>query len=108
MAAVGAAAWLLPAFLAIAGCIAVGWVRIELVVDPTALLLLVAAQVPLVLLLEARPEEVVFRGYLLSGRERSLTAVGPARDRDRIIMRGARYGRRHRRGRRVAVPRALR
>ncbi|MFI6265600.1 lysostaphin resistance A-like protein [Micromonospora sp. NPDC051006] len=64
MTLVGAAIWLLPALSAIAGCVALGWVRIDLLHSPAALLLLVATQIVLVFLLEALPEELVFRGYL--------------------------------------------
>lgn len=64
MAGIGAAVWLLPASLATAACMAFGLVQVELVVDPTMLLPLVVTQAVLLLLLEALPEEVVFRGYL--------------------------------------------
>jgi membrane protease YdiL (CAAX protease family) len=61
--ALGAAAWLVPAALAYAACAALGLVRIDLVVDPAVLLTVVVTQLLLVLLLEALPEELVFRGY---------------------------------------------
>ncbi|MET1007892.1 MAG: CPBP family intramembrane glutamic endopeptidase [Propionibacteriaceae bacterium] len=60
---VGALAWLLPAALAYAVCAWVGLARIEPVVSPAALMTVVATQILLVLLLEALPEELVFRGY---------------------------------------------
>ena len=59
----GAAAWLGPAALAYAACVALGLVRIDLVVAPTVMLTVVVTQILLVLLLEAVPEELLFRGY---------------------------------------------
>lgn len=59
----GACLWMLPALLGIILCVLLGWTSIELRAPPAALL---AALPPLalgVLLLEALPEELLFRGY---------------------------------------------
>lgn len=67
----GASAWLLPAAAAYAACALLGLARIDLVVTPAALLTAVLTQILLVLLLEALPEELVFRGYVFGNlRER--------------------------------------
>ncbi|WP_121180989.1 CPBP family intramembrane glutamic endopeptidase [Nocardiopsis sp. Huas11] len=61
---VGAASWALPGFAGIAWCVAMGWSAFGLSVsgaEAVAGLLLLAV---LVLLFEAVPEELIFRGYL--------------------------------------------
>lgn len=62
----GALLWTLPAAAGIALCLALGWARIEPLAGPGEFLLLLAWLVPAVLLSEAIPEELLFRGWLQS------------------------------------------
>lgn len=74
----GGLAWLVPAAAATAGCLLLGWVEIDVHVGAAALAATVASQLVLVLLLEAVPEELVFRGYLytaLADHTRTWTAI---------------------------------
>ncbi|MFG1916643.1 type II CAAX prenyl endopeptidase Rce1 family protein [Micromonospora sp. NPDC048898] len=60
----GMACWLLPAAVGFALCLGLGWVRISVRTSAGDALGVAALLVVLVLLLEALPEELVFRGYL--------------------------------------------
>ena len=68
---VGAAGYLIPAGLAVAGCLAMSWLDID---SDGSLIATVPALIVLVLLYEALPEELIFRGYLY----RNLAAALPA------------------------------
>ncbi|RKN47729.1 CPBP family intramembrane glutamic endopeptidase [Micromonospora endolithica] len=70
----GMACWLVPAAVGFALCLGVGWVEISLRASAMDALRTAALLVVLVLLYEALPEELVFRGYL----QRSLATVLPA------------------------------
>lgn len=61
---VGAAAWLLPALAGATLCVALGWSRIALAEPLTAVAGVVALRLVLVVVMEAVPEELLFRGYL--------------------------------------------
>ncbi|MEV2274471.1 CPBP family intramembrane glutamic endopeptidase [Nocardiopsis sp. NPDC049922] len=71
---VGAAAWGLPGGAAIAMCLAMGWSSIGAAVPWTDLVPGVALLAVLVLVFEAVPEELIFRGYLF----RNLNTAMPA------------------------------
>lgn len=60
----GMAAWLVPAAIGIALVVGVGWSQITLEGSVGALAAAVALRVVLVLIYEALPEELLFRGYL--------------------------------------------
>ncbi|MCD9030162.1 CPBP family intramembrane metalloprotease [Luteimonas sp. Y-2-2-4F] len=62
----GALLWTLPAAAGIALCLALGWARIEPLAGPGQAVRLLAWLVPAVLLSEAIPEELLFRGWLQS------------------------------------------
>ncbi|MGW7413731.1 CPBP family intramembrane glutamic endopeptidase [Streptomyces sp. NPDC054863] len=68
----GAACWAAPAALGLALCLVLGLVRITPTAPAPDILLHVAVLIPLVLLYEALPEELVFRGYLQSNLARAL------------------------------------
>ncbi|MFD6952302.1 CAAX protease [Nocardiopsis sp. TSRI0078] len=70
---VGAASWLVPGLLGLAVALAPGWVGIVANRPPAETAATMAALVVLVLLFEAVPEELVFRGYL----QRNLHTVMP-------------------------------
>ncbi|MCY9786050.1 CPBP family intramembrane metalloprotease [Nocardiopsis sp. EMB25] len=71
---VGAAAWALPGAAGIALCVAMGWASVTAAVPWTELLPGVLSLAALVLVFEAVPEELIFRGYLY----RNLNAAMPA------------------------------
>lgn len=59
----GAGLWCVPALLGIAACVGMGWTSIELRATPTALFVTLLPLALGVFLLEALPEELLFRGY---------------------------------------------
>ncbi|WP_116246204.1 CPBP family intramembrane glutamic endopeptidase [Nocardiopsis sp. FIRDI 009] len=71
---VGAGAWALPGAAGIALCVAMGWSSVTAAVPWTELLPGVLLLAALVLVFEAVPEELIFRGYLY----RNLNAAMPA------------------------------
>jgi membrane protease YdiL (CAAX protease family) len=71
--AIGAVSWLAPFAVALAVCLLTGIVAVEPMAPWGEILLFVPALAVLVLLLEALPEELAFRGYLY----RNLVAVMP-------------------------------
>lgn len=70
----GMACWLIPAAVGFALCLGFGWVEIRLRASAPDALGVAALLVVLVLLYEALPEELVFRGYL----QRNLATRLPA------------------------------
>src|SRR5690554_3159226 len=60
----GMALWLLPALAGTALCLAMGWASIRLESPPATVLAALPALALGVLLVEAFPEELAFRGYL--------------------------------------------
>lgn len=70
---VGAMAWLVPATIAIAICALSGLITVDLMVSPGRLVTIIAAQVMLVFLMEALPEELLFRGYVFVSLAERLT-----------------------------------
>jgi uncharacterized protein len=60
----GMAAWLVPAALGVAVCVAAGWTQVTLRTSVWEAAATAAMLVVLVFLYEALPEELVFRGYL--------------------------------------------
>jgi uncharacterized protein len=60
----GAAAWVVPAAIGCAVVMGLGWSRITLQGSAGALAAVVAVRMVLVLIYEALPEELLFRGYL--------------------------------------------
>ena len=69
----GFGAWLIPAMAAIVVLTSFGWVDITVDLSLGELVLLILTQMVLVFLLEAFPEEVVFRGYIL----RNIASASP-------------------------------
>ncbi|MCH1625385.1 CPBP family intramembrane glutamic endopeptidase [Ferdinandcohnia quinoae] len=61
---IGFILWTIPAMLGITICILVGWVDITLKTDSTQLLLSIIILFITVFLIEALPEELIFRGYI--------------------------------------------
>lgn len=70
--AAGFLLWLVPATLATATLLLLGWVRIEPVSGIGEVLLTLSWLLPAVLLVEALPEELAFRGYLQGLASRAL------------------------------------
>ncbi|MGW0594235.1 CPBP family intramembrane glutamic endopeptidase [Streptosporangium sp. NPDC002607] len=70
----GMVCWLIPAAIGFALCLGFGWVEISLRTSAADALRVTALLVVLVVLYEALPEELVFRGYL----QRNLVTVLPA------------------------------
>lgn len=71
--AVGAAAFVIPCAAGLGIAVVAGWVQISLPVAPAELLLSVAVLLVTVLMYEALPEELIFRGYFY----RNLAGVVP-------------------------------
>ncbi|MBE3002281.1 CPBP family intramembrane metalloprotease [Nocardiopsis sp. HNM0947] len=71
---VGALAWAIPGFAAIGVALAFGWVEIVPAVPATELVGSLALLVGLVLLYEALPEELIFRGYLFRNLNAAMAA----------------------------------
>ena len=59
----GVCLWCVPALLGIAACVGMGWTSIELRATPIALLVTLLPLALGVFLIEALPEELLFRGY---------------------------------------------
>ncbi|TDO32269.1 CPBP family intramembrane glutamic endopeptidase [Paractinoplanes brasiliensis] len=72
--ALGAAGYLIPAVIGVTACLLLGWLTIDTNGPAGVTILSVLALAGLVLLYEALPEELVFRGYLY----RNLLALMPA------------------------------
>ncbi|MGQ5264833.1 lysostaphin resistance A-like protein [Micromonospora sp. ZYX-F-536] len=70
----GMACWLVPAAIGFALCLGLGWVEISLRTSASDAVRVAALLLVLVLLYEALPEELVFRGYL----QRNLATRLPA------------------------------
>jgi membrane protease YdiL (CAAX protease family) len=62
----GMACWLVPAAAGIATCAGFGWIEMTALAPPMEILWTVGQLLVLVLIFEALPEELVFRGYLQS------------------------------------------
>ena len=60
----GMVAWLIPALLSIAFIVGVGWMDVTFQATPVVVAQAIAVRLLLVLLYEAFPEELIFRGYL--------------------------------------------
>ncbi|KIH96800.1 CAAX protease [Streptomonospora alba] len=69
----GAASWLIPGLLGLTLAVAMGWVELVANRPPAVIAGTMAALVILVLLFEALPEELIFRGYL----QRNLNTAMP-------------------------------
>jgi membrane protease YdiL (CAAX protease family) len=63
---VGTIVWAIPAALGLGICLLTGWAKISLTTDLNQLLLSVLILFIIVFLMEAFPEELIFRGYVYS------------------------------------------
>ncbi|MDL5350336.1 type II CAAX endopeptidase family protein [Microbacterium sp. zg-YB36] len=75
---IGVASFLLPSAIGLSVALLAGWLQITSVVPPIELILAIGFTVLTVLLLEAIPEELIFRGYIyrnLSARMAPIMAV---------------------------------
>lgn len=72
---VGVLSFLLPASVGVGIALLAGWVRVTTTVSPSAVAAAIAFTVLTVLLLEAVPEELIFRGYLYRNLSASLAPI---------------------------------